>query len=220
MPNPRPDIVSIGPECFGYTDGMVVSWKGQEYVKTCGEFVKELVGGGQAFCTLSHDHPGNLHVNTHLEKEEVVETPFGRAYVKTGASRREDSNLVKHARRELELVGEDADVIEWFLETVRAFASYGHSGGSMEATLPILEKLLRFENLTQLTNDPDEWIHHGADVWGEDGGIWQNVRNSKMFSRDGGRSYFNVDNRGEKVEYTFDKDFKPEGYKRPKIERL
>lgn len=61
------DVIVLGPECFVYKDEKVLSWKGQEYIKTCGEFVVDLPEGGQAFCTLSYDHPG-VHVNTHHEK--------------------------------------------------------------------------------------------------------------------------------------------------------
>lgn len=61
------EYIDIGPECFSDTDENVVCWKGQEYIKTCGSFVTDLPDGGQAFCTLSYDHPGE-HVNTHLPR--------------------------------------------------------------------------------------------------------------------------------------------------------
>lgn len=179
----------IGDECF--TDGFVISYKGQEYVKTCGSFVTDLSDGGQAFCTLSYDHPGDLHFNTHLSTIDIkiVED-------------KEESPTVGHARRELELVGEDADVIEWYLKTIAAFMSYGHSGGSFFATLPVLNVLLKKENLSPLTDDPEEWYHHEADMWDGKTGIWQNKRNSKMFSKDEGKTYFNVDSPSEGVKHT------------------
>jgi hypothetical protein len=169
------DFVDIGPECFSDTDENVVCWKGQEYVKTCGSFVTDLPDGGQAFCTLSYDHPGDEHINTHLLEDK------------------EESPTVAHARLELELVGEDPDVIAWYLKTIAAFMSYGHSGGSFFATLPVLNVLLKRENITPLTDDPDEWVHHEADMWDGKTGIWQSKRNPKMFSNDSGKSYFNVD---------------------------
>lgn len=174
---------TIGDECF--TDGYIVSYKGQEYIKTCGSFVTDLPGGGQAFCTLSYDHPGAEHINTHLSEEDEAESP-----------------TVGHARRELELVGEDADVIEWYLKTISAFMSYGHSGGSFFATLPVLNVLLKKENLSPLTDDPDEWYHHEADMWDGKTGIWQNKRNAKMFSKDKGKTYFDVDAPGNGVKHT------------------
>lgn len=170
------DYVDIGPECFTDAAGNVVSYKGQEYIKTCGSFVTDLPEGGQAFCTLSYDHPGDEHINTHLVGDS------------------EESPTVGHARRELELIGEDADVIEIYLKTIAAFMSYGHSGGSFFAMLPVLNVLLKKENLSPLTDDPEEWIHHEADMWDGKTGIWQNKRNPKMFSKDDGKTYFDVEN--------------------------
>ena len=66
------DITVIGPECFAYVDETVLSWKGQEYVKTCGKFVTDLPDGGQAFCTLTYDHPGLDHVNTNLKDRDLT----------------------------------------------------------------------------------------------------------------------------------------------------
>ena len=102
----------------------------------------------------------------------------------------EESNFVTHARRELELVGEDPAIIEWYLNVIRAYAAFGHSGGSHGATLSTLYELLQFKNLKPLTDDPDEWFHHTAEKWGEPGGIWQNIRNGEAFSFDGGKTYY------------------------------
>lgn len=98
-----------------------------------------------------------------------------------------ESNLVAHARRELELIGED--FAEQQLRVVKAFADCGHSGGSAEVALAQLVRLLQFENLAPLTDDPAEWEDRS-----EESGypMWQNVRNSKAFSEDGGRTYFLV----------------------------
>lgn len=104
----------------------------------------------------------------------------------------EHSNLVLHAYEELERIGEDRDVIEWYAKVIKEYTSFGHSGGSQMATLPVLSKLLNFEPLTPLTNDPQEWLFHGENTWGEPGGIWQNKRDGRMFSRDKGLTYYNV----------------------------
>lgn len=101
----------------------------------------------------------------------------------------EESNLVAHARRELKLIGEDDHTIDGFLKVVQAWADMGHSGGSHSVCLPMLVELLNFKNLSPLTDDPDEWMHHTAEVWGEPGGVWQNVRNGEAFSNDGGKTY-------------------------------
>lgn len=93
-----------------------------------------------------------------------------------------DSNFVRHARRELELLHEDEDVISGLCNIVQAFADMGHSGGSIEPTINLLDKLLRFENLTPLTNNPDEWEDVGH-------GLWQSRRNPAAFSDDGGKHF-------------------------------
>lgn len=102
----------------------------------------------------------------------------------------EESNWVTHARRELALVGEEPNIIEWYVNVVKAYSAFGHSGGSMAATAGTLLRLLQFQNLTPLTDDPAEWFHHGEDTWGETGGIWQNIRNGEAFSHDGGKTYY------------------------------
>lgn len=98
----------------------------------------------------------------------------------------EDSGLVKHARRELTRVGEEPYVIDWYLRTITAFVSFGHSGGSAMVAIPVLTELLNFHPLSDLTDDPAEWIDHS-----EMSGVpmWQSTRRPDAFSTDGGRSY-------------------------------
>lgn len=95
------------------------------------------------------------------------------------------SNLVDHARRELELLGEDEETINGMLKVVQAFADMGHSGGSAMVCIPMLNDLLQYKNLTPLTNDPDEWMV----VDGFPTTTWQNRRRSEAFSTDEGRHY-------------------------------
>lgn len=105
-------------------------------------------------------------------------------------------SLVEHARRELELLGEEPETINWFCRVVEEFSSYGHSGGSASICIPMLEKLLMFENLTPLTDNPDEWL----DVSSYSSGVpmWQNKRNGSAFSKDGGKSYYLLEERVER----------------------
>lgn len=112
----------------------------------------------------------------------------------------EDSNLVTHAKRELELLGEEPDVIKGYLKVIQAFADMDHSGVSSSVAIPVIHELLQFKNLTPLTNDPDEWVFHGEDIAGVPGGVWQNRRNSEAFSHNGGLTYYllseRIDERG------------------------
>lgn len=99
----------------------------------------------------------------------------------------ETSNLVRHARYELTRYGEDQDVIEGIVSVVRAFADCGHSGGSAPYAIAYLEKLLRFQPLTPLTNDPSEWEDR-TKISGYP--LWQSRRNGEAFSEDGGLTYY------------------------------
>lgn len=101
------------------------------------------------------------------------------------------SNLVEHARRELEIIGEEEETIEGLVAVVQAFADMGHSGTSAAIAISQLEKLLRFENLSSLTNDKDEWTDVSA-ISGEP--TWQSKRNPSALSFDGGKSYYFVSN--------------------------
>ncbi len=46
------------------------------------------------------------------------------------------SNLVDHAKRELELLGEDPKFVEGYINVIKAFADMGHSGGSASVAMP------------------------------------------------------------------------------------
>lgn len=92
-------------------------------------------------------------------------------------------SLVEHARQELSLLGNDDDFNECIINAIKAFASYGHSGGSASVAIPILNDLLQFKNLTPLTNNSSEWNKVGDESW-------QSSRNSEAFSKDGGKTYY------------------------------
>jgi hypothetical protein len=101
----------------------------------------------------------------------------------------EDSNLVQHARRELERIGmfdPDSDysgmLATAVMELIEKFAAQGHSGMSASMTMDLFSKLGNFEALTPLTDDKSEWMEVGPNVW-------QNTRQSSAFSDDGGKTY-------------------------------
>jgi len=93
------------------------------------------------------------------------------------------SNLADHARRELELINEEPEVVNAHMEIIEIFGKMGHSGASAHFFIGQLERLLRFGNLSPLTSAPDEWMLVSVD-------LWQNRRNSEAFSKDGGHSYY------------------------------
>lgn len=101
----------------------------------------------------------------------------------------EESNLVIHARRELEIMGEtDEHFKDCIIGAIREYAKYGHSGGSHEAGIHILTDLLWFKNLTPLTDDPDEWMLVDENIGGPN--CWQSRRNPEAFSTDGGKTHY------------------------------
>ena len=106
-----------------------------------------------------------------------------------------DSPLVAHARRELTLaglLGKDSDydgmLGEAALQIVETFATQGHSGMSAFATVDIAQRLMSYEPLTPLTNDPAEWNHIADDMAGRPD-LWQSARKPDAFSNDGGLTY-------------------------------
>lgn len=92
-------------------------------------------------------------------------------------------SLVDHARRELELVGEDQEFIQGYLNVIQAFADMGHSGGSASVAIPTINDLLQFKNLRPLTDNQEDWMYVGDTVW-------QCRRNPEAFSNDGGKTYY------------------------------
>lgn len=99
-------------------------------------------------------------------------------------------NLVQHAKRELELVGESREFVTEICHIMEHFSSMGHSGASAELTINYLWKLLSHKNLTPLTNDESEWNKIPQEMVGGDKPLWQNNRNSEAFSYDGGKTYW------------------------------
>lgn len=101
-----------------------------------------------------------------------------------------DSPLVDHARRELALIGEDEWLTNGLCKVIETFAEMGHSGFSAEHSTVVLEKLLRYQPLSPITDDPAEWEDR-SEMSGYP--IWQNVRDSRAMSGDGGKTYTLVD---------------------------
>lgn len=105
--------------------------------------------------------------------------------------------LIDHAVRELKLAGMydiDADygpgaIAGQVLDMIELFSAGEHSGGSHDYTLDLFTRLANFEPLSELTSEPDEW----TDV-SEAAGIpmWQNKRDGKAFSHDGGRTMYTL----------------------------
>lgn len=151
------------------------------------EVVAELDRNARAYgFEIGRGHP----LTSHLESVSN-DNPFMKRDWKDRIDQEaEVSPLVRHAERELELIGQTAEDPEFsasIVNAVRAFASFGHSGGSASVAIPWLNSLLHFENLAPLTNDPEEW-----NLVGEDGDekVWQCQRNPRAFSNDEGKTHY------------------------------
>lgn len=104
-----------------------------------------------------------------------------------------ESRLVKHAENELRRAGmydADADyggmLPQAVLDLVRVHSMQGHSGFSHSYTVALFDKVVNFQVLTPITDDPNEWTDC-SEVMGRP--RWQNKRQSSCFSEDGGKTY-------------------------------
>lgn len=99
----------------------------------------------------------------------------------------EKSNLVKFAENELNIIinkCEDEEskemqkrISEDILQVVEVFSRQGHSGFSANYAINLINKLLRFEPITPLTGENDEWIKLDYN----DDTKYQNKRCSRVF---------------------------------------
>ena len=107
------------------------------------------------------------------------------------------AGLVDHALEELHRAGlfdEDSDyggmLGDAVVDLIKVFAEQGHSGMSAAMVSALFDKLSRFQTLTPITANPDEW-NDVSDMCGEP--FWQNKRDATYFSEDGGETWWNLD---------------------------
>jgi len=113
----------------------------------------------------------------------------------------EESNFVTWAHDELERAGlfdEDSDYGGMLGTEVLAlcerFAEAGHSGFSAALAASIFARLSAWKPLTPITDAPTEWMHIEEDMAGN-ATTWQSRRQPSLFSRDGGKTYYDLDER-------------------------
>lgn len=118
---------------------------------------------------------------------------------------KEKSNLYQHAKRELTYAGllsKDSDyngmLGEAALDLIEVFARQGHSGCSAGITIQLFKELASFKNLTPITNNPDEWMDVAAAYNGKEA-VWQNKRCSSLFSNNGGKTYYDIDDKKREI---------------------
>jgi hypothetical protein len=103
------------------------------------------------------------------------------------------SNLIEHAKYELKRAGlfdKDADYggahAKAVMDLIETFDQQGHSGMSAAITLRLFYDLAQFKPIGPITSDPGEWTEVTD-------GMWQNKRRGTAFSRDGGKTWYDID---------------------------
>ena len=92
------------------------------------------------------------------------------------------SDLSKHAIGELSLIKEDTKIVLWYVSVIEAFNIMQLGPEATDHCLGTLNRLLRYENLAPLTDEPREWVQIGDE-------LWQSIRNRDAFSNNGGKTY-------------------------------
>lgn len=112
------------------------------------------------------------------------------AYTEAPPRPTSDSNIATHAWDELNREGlftKDGDFYGGLtgravMDLVEVFVKQGHSGASGAVVIDLFRRLVMFQALSDLTDDPDEWMEVVD-------GLWQSRRRAEAFSSDGGRTY-------------------------------
>ena len=92
------------------------------------------------------------------------------------------SDLSRHAIGELSLIQEDAKIILWYVSVIEAFNIMQLTPDASDHCVATLTRLLRYENLAPLTDEPKEWVQIADN-------LWQSIRNRDAFSNNGGTTY-------------------------------
>lgn len=104
-------------------------------------------------------------------------------------------DLIEFAKSELDIIlnkceDEEAKKMQEIinkdiLEIIEIFSKQGHSGFSANYAINLITKLLKYEPITPLTGDDNEWVllDYGDDI------KYQNKRCSRVFKDSNGKAY-------------------------------
>lgn len=111
------------------------------------------------------------------------------------------AGLIDHAKEELDRVGlfdKDSDygglIGKAVMELMKCFSNQGHSGFSANMVLDLFGRLGKYKTLSPITDDSEEWVEVSEEYGGEKG-VWQNKRNPAIFSENGGKTWYDVDDK-------------------------
>lgn len=115
-----------------------------------------------------------------------------------------EGNLEQHAEYELRKAGlfdKDSDyggmLGKAVLDIVKVFAKQGHSGFSAPYVVALFTKVANWDTLSPITNDPEEWEDVSQYFDGKP--QWQNKRCPRFFSKDAGKTWWDVDEKTVKA---------------------
>lgn len=92
------------------------------------------------------------------------------------------SAMSKHAIVELSLIKEDPKVVLWYVSVLEAYNAMNLTEEASDHCLQVLNRLIRYENLAPLTDEPMEWVKIGDNYW-------QSIRSYDAYSTNGGKTY-------------------------------
>jgi hypothetical protein len=92
------------------------------------------------------------------------------------------SAMSKHAIVELSLIKEEPKIILWYVSVLEAYNIMQLTEEASDHCLETLTRLIRYENLAPLTDEPMEWVKVADDMW-------QSIRNYDAFSNNGGKTF-------------------------------
>lgn len=106
-------------------------------------------------------------------------------------------STIEFAQSELERAGmfdKDADyggtLAKAVMDLIEVFATQGHTGMTAPLTIELFSKLAMQIPITPLTYEKDEWEDR-SDI--TNAPLWQNKRDSRVFSNDGGATHWSVE---------------------------
>ena len=94
--------------------------------------------------------------------------------------------LLEHVRRETKAAGFSPEETAWYERMVTLCTKDSPFTDIPNEQISMVRRLLNRELLSDITDDPGEWFGLTAN-------LWQNKRNPKVFSYDGGKTYHYLD---------------------------
>ena len=108
--------------------------------------------------------------------------PAGSSTTKGGVIPTNLSAMSKHAIVELSLIKEEPKVTLWYVSVLEAYNAMNLTEEASDHCLETITRLIRYENLAPLTDEPLEWVKVGD-------GIWQSIRNYNAYSNNEGKTF-------------------------------